>query len=281
MELWTLCRKPIEGTIAQNVVQWGTGGINIDGCRVEFVSEEDKGNPLRFQTNNGSGSHGVFNASKDVTSVVGEKGRFPANVIHDGSDEVVKLFPDTNPTKPRDGDGKKLDTQNMGWGFKRMGSTLEDNGGSASRFFKQCNYDEIDGQRIFYTPKASQQERNAGLYGFEEEEIRGGGVKAKKKNIHPTVKPLSLMLYLCRLITPKGGLVLDPFLGSGSTAVAAKLEGFNYIGIELDEKYVAISEARIKNCERDNKTIKKMLTNDDVTEVFDIFDFMGEVERKV
>jgi site-specific DNA-methyltransferase (adenine-specific) len=234
--------------------------------------------------NNKVGQNGVFNASGGYVEP-NSLGRFPANIILDGSDEVVSLFPNTksgymSSVNERHTDGSpsgiygKFDVNHP------LGETYGDSG-SAARFFKQCNYDEIDGQRIFYTPKASQQERNAGLYGFEEEEIRGGGVKAKKKNIHPTVKPLSLMLYLCRLITPKGGLVLDPFLGSGSTAVAAKLEGFNYIGIELDEKYVAISEARIKNCERDNKTIKKMLTNDDVTEVFDIFDFMGEVERKV
>ena len=91
LEPIVMARKPLDGTVAQNVLKHGVGGINIDDSRVDFISEEDKGNPLRFQTNNGSGSHGVFNASKDVTSVVGEKGRWPANVIHDGSDEGSKF----------------------------------------------------------------------------------------------------------------------------------------------------------------------------------------------
>ena len=132
--------------------------------------------------------------------------------------------------------------------------------------------DSGNASRFFYTAKASQSERNFGLYGFEEKEVRGGGgrveqgydtndeedmrlkesarkfgaVKAKKKNIHPTVKPIDLMQYLVRLVTPKGGICLDPYLGSGTTAVACKSEKINYIGIELMPEYAKIAEARIK-----------------------------------
>ncbi len=210
LEPIVMARKPLDGTVAQNVLKHGVGGINIDECRVDFISEQDKGNPLRFQTNNGSGSHGIFNASKDVTSVVGEKGRWPANFIHDGSDDVVKLF-------PTDG--------------------------------------EDSSARFFYTAKASQTERNFGLGEFEE--VSGGSYKFRedgsldgkiptRKNIHPTVKPIDLMRYLVRLVTPKGGICLDPFMGSGTTAVACKAEKFDYIGCELDEEYIKIAEARIK-----------------------------------
>jgi site-specific DNA-methyltransferase (adenine-specific) len=140
-----MARKPLQGTVAQNVLKWGVGGINIDESRVEFVNEEDKGNPLRFQTNNGSGSHGIFNQSKNVTSVVGEKGRFPANIIHDGSDEVKEIFPVEKEQ-------------------------------SASRFFKECPFTEED-KRFYYVPKASQGERNDGLYGFEDKTVDDGRKK--------------------------------------------------------------------------------------------------------
>jgi DNA modification methylase len=225
-----MARKPLDGTVAENVLKWGVGGINIDECRIEFVSEEDKGNPLRFQTNNGSGSHGIFNTNKDITSVVGEKDRWPANIIHDGSDEVKEIFPD-------------------------------------------------DSHRFFYEAKASQSERNEGLYGFEEKytaaaEFRPNHMEKAlegesgnpfgrwqpKKNIHPTVKPIKLMRYLVKLVTPKGGCVLDPYLGSGTTAIACKKEKFDYVGIELEQDYADIAEARIK------ATVVE----------FDIFDFIEE-----
>ncbi|MCK9439629.1 hypothetical protein M0Q39_06240 [Patescibacteria group bacterium] len=137
LEPIVMARKPLDGTVAQNVLKHGVGGINIDESRIDFISEEDKGDPLRFQTNNGSGSHGIFNASKDVTSVVGEKGRWPANVIHDGSDEVVELFPDTNPSSS----GGISSGRNFGQNYddesiKKLPRTgYDDNGGSASRFF--------------------------------------------------------------------------------------------------------------------------------------------------
>ena len=116
--------------------------------------------------------------------------------------------------------------------------------------------DSGSASRFFYCAKASQAERNMGLYGFEEDTTDDGRDKSidnafqrgetKRRNIHPTVKPLELMRYLVRLITPKGGVCLDPYVGSGTTAIACKKEKFDYIGIELDKKYHAIAEARIK-----------------------------------
>ena len=164
-------------------------------------------------------------------------------------DEVVEGFPNVV------GAGNKIGSEKKAGSFFGKEQTQlnfkYDNGGSASRFF--------------YCAKSSQAERNEGLYGFEEEytasaEFRPNHMeKAKngesgnpfgrwqpKRNIHPTVKPLELMRYLVRLITPKDGLCLDPYVGSGTTAIAAKQEKMRYIGIELDEKYHAIAEARIK-----------------------------------
>ena len=148
LEPITVARKPFKGTVAANVLEWGTGAINIDGCRVE-VGESD-----------------------GITT----SGRWPSNLIHDGGDEPTELL------------------------------------GAAARFF--------------YCAKASKKDRGEG-------------------NTHPTVKPTDLMAYLCRLVTPPGGVVLDPFMGSGSTGKAAVREGFRFIGIEMDAEYLAIAEARI------------------------------------
>lgn len=180
-----LARKPLgEKTLAANVLEHGTGAINVDGCR---VGEREK-----------------------------PPGRFPANVMHDGSDEVVELFP---------GAGEK----------------------SAARFF--------------YCAKASKSDRDEGLDAFAEQEFvqwqTGNGTSGKpssmsegrdtqRRNIHPTVKPTDLMAYLCRLVTPPGGVVLDPFAGSGSTGKAAIREGFQFIGIEREAEYLAIARARIE-----------------------------------
>ncbi len=143
-----LARKTLIGTIIENVLEHGTGGLNIDGCRIE---------------------------TKD--NLNGGKGRFPANFIHDGSNEVVGLLPN-------------------------------------------------DSARFFYCAKASKKEKGS-------------------DNNHPTVKPIALMRYLCRLITPPNGVVLDPFMGSGTTGIAACLEGFNFVGIELNEDYLEIARHRI------------------------------------
>ena len=181
LEPITLARKPIKGSVANNVLEWGTGGLNIDGCRIGDEVNE----------------------------------RFPANLINDGSEEVFDLLPE-------------------------------------------------NAQRFFYIPKCSKKDRNEGLDDFEEKRkvfngqstkptVNGyedGSVEDKfstqpQKNAHPTVKPTDLMRYLVRMVTPPNGVVLDPFMGSGSTGKAAMLENKKFIGIEMDKEYYNISEARI------------------------------------
>lgn len=218
-----VARKPLsEKTVAKNVLKWGTGGLNIDECRVEH-NEELKVGFMKTNREKGlnSTSYGgeKDNRTEDWSS---SQGRFPANLIHDGSDEVVELFP---------GEGDK----------------------SAARFF--------------YCAKASKKDRNEGLEGFEDkvatqrmnaskfryEEGREPTPRAEQsvnKNNHPTVKPTKLMQYLVRLVTPKGGTVLDPFMGSGSTGKACVKEGFGFIGIEMDEDYLKIAKARIEHADR-------------------------------
>jgi site-specific DNA-methyltransferase (adenine-specific) len=125
---------------------------------------------------------------------------------------------------------------------------------------KHYNSDKGGASRFFYVAKASKSERNKGLEGFEEGQTKGGGgtyneeagakygsIKAKAQNFHPTVKPIKLMQYLVRLVTPPNGIVLDPFVGSGTTGVACKLEGFNFVGLEQDAEYCKIAQARIEN----------------------------------
>jgi site-specific DNA-methyltransferase (adenine-specific) len=175
-----------------------------------------------------------------------ELGRWPANFIHDGSEEVVSLFPNTKSSngsfKASDYEEKETSTPFTRGDFEGYGDE-----GSAARFF--------------YCPKANKKDRNEGCEELEEKQTIGGGgtndpngddvcgkygsVKAKANNNHPTVKPTELMRYLCRLITPKNGTVLDPFMGSGSTGKAAVLEGFSFIGIELSQEYLNIAEKRI------------------------------------
>ena len=236
-EFFTLCRKPLsEKTVAANVLKWGTGGINIDGCRVGTE---------KIKINGG----GVFPEGGGCTwtEVNQERtGRFPANLIHDGSHEVLDLFPETKPSKSggktsRTGNGAK-------YGMGTADRTGHDDQGSAARFF--------------YCPKASKKDRNEGCEELEEkdgtqrmnaslerhEEGREPTKRAeqsKNRNNHPTVKPTALMAYLCRLITPTGGVVLDPYMGSGSTGKAAVREGFSFVGIELDPDYYEICKARV------------------------------------
>jgi DNA modification methylase len=208
-----LCRKPLEGTVANNVQKWGVGGINIDGCRVEGIRDRTEyglENSTRSQVN----TYGEQKGSADFDST---KGRFPANLIHDGSDDVLERFPVN--AKGMSGGGAKDNLKKEDWvvqPFNRRivrDEWIRCDSGSAARFF--------------YCAKASRSERGI-------------------DNKHPTVKPLALMRYLCRLITPPGGIVLDPFGGSGSTGVAAKQEGFQSILIELEQESYETANARIR-----------------------------------
>jgi len=263
MELWTLCRKPLsEKTVASNVLKWGTGGINIDGCRVGFADSKDKEkNNKSIESYKGiktSADNSWKNSSPlEKANPQNERGRFPANFIHDGSDEVVRKFPNVgrgNGGRPYSYAGKEYNNKDTSMfnGDKPQAPSNFNDSGSASRFF--------------YVAKASKAERNRGLGGFDEKLKSGtefrpsylerfeetgdrGSPRArfgKMLNNHPTVKPVKLMEYLVRLITPKGGTVLDPFMGSGTTGMACKSERFNFIGIELDEDYFKIAKKRIE-----------------------------------
>jgi len=242
-----LARKPLDGTVANNVLTHGVGGINIDGCRVEASDQNDlQKNWDRTQSKAAQTSVAMGAGLKDI-DLSGYKtaGRFPANFIHDGSDEVLELFPDSKggafPKKSNIPTGRHYEG---GWGAVNNGSRTEMGEGSAARFF--------------YCAKASKKDRNEGLDDFPM--IKGGSMSGGaetrpdrptnhpiRANHHPTVKPTELMRYLCRLITPPNGTVLDPFTGSGSTGKAATLEGFNFIGIEQSAEYAEIAKARINH----------------------------------
>jgi site-specific DNA-methyltransferase (adenine-specific) len=214
LEPITVARKPLIGTVAQNVLEHGTGALNVDGCRVEA----DPADPVHSAIYHAKPSvaYGRF-ASKENgearSMAPPPAGRWPANLIHDGSDEVVGLFPITStgnlsPYQQQTRQGACYGKQPA---FRNAQSTGDT--GSAARFF--------------YCAKASKADRD-------------------QENRHPTVKPTDLMRYLCRLVTPPGGTVLDPFMGSGSTGKAAILEGFRFIGIEREPDYLTIAEARIR-----------------------------------
>ncbi len=239
-EPMVLARKPLEGTVANNVLTFGTGGLNIDGTRVE-------GEVPSVPQWSRSDSNAPFDASgrNGEMSQPHSAGRFPANFIHDGSDEVVALFPDTKSPATYT---RKSDV--FGSGSYVIGETA----GTES-----LNYgDSGSAARFFYCAKASKRDRNEGLDGFEAKRDhdgrKDGGVGGDnprnrtnnaKLNHHPTVKPTSLMQYLIRLVTPPNGIVLDPFMGSGSTGKACAYEGFDFIGIDQSAEYVAIAQARI------------------------------------
>jgi len=208
-----MARKPFNTSVAENVLTHGTGGINIDECRVgtEKLKKQKAGKSNRI---------GTFERKNMITPE--REGRFPANIMHDGSEEVLEVFEESS--------------------------------------------------RFFYCAKASKAERNMGLDELSTKQTTGGGgltapkdndgnyivsgskgtagkygsAKAPQKNYHPTVKPIKLMEYLVRLVTPKEGIVLEPFAGSGTTLIACKQQGFNYIGIEREQEYCDIAEARLK-----------------------------------
>jgi site-specific DNA-methyltransferase (adenine-specific) len=205
-----LARKPLsEKTIIDNVIKWGTGGINVDGCRIdtnENLIRDNKTNPY-----GGDMWIGGDNVKPSITG--SEEGRFPANILFD-EEAAAELDKQTGITKS-----------------SKLNKPLLDIKGGASRFF--------------YVTKVSKKERNLGL---DDSNI--------EKNNHPTLKPINLMSYLIKLITPEGGVVLDPFMGSGSCGIAAALGDYKYIGMELDEDYFQIAEQRIKEYEQYRNLIK-------------------------
>lgn len=233
-----MARKPVVGTIAQNVLMWHTGALNIDGCRIPLNGECDA-------------------AGANTPDTVG---RFPANLIHDGSDEVISVFPDST------GAGKSLPQVKItGYGNKNTGNGTSDYFGG-----DRIPFDSGSGSaaRFFYCAKASRNDRHDGIIDDPEPQFKHGDTLRKIENVdtvgnnHPTVKPTALMRYLVRLVTPPNGIVLDPFNGSGSTGKAAVLEGFKYIGCDLDENYINISRNRIQYAVDNREIINSPVKSD-------------------
>ena len=241
LEPITVARKPLDGTVAENVLAHGTGALNVDGCRVGTETVRTQHTVKR--DGSGPGWHPVATGESTEHS-----GRWPANLIHDGSEEVVGLFPETNGGAfPAVQNSLGTGRSHSGWQGNVSPARDMADSGSAARFF--------------YCAKAAKADRDAGCEGLEAKQgcadyrpnddgtnglqSRLHGASTKGGNHHPTVKPTDLMRYLCRLVTPPGGVVLDPFTGSGSTGRGAILEGFRFVGIERESDYLAIARARI------------------------------------
>lgn len=240
-EPMVLARKPLsEKTVAENVLRWGTGALNIDRAR---IATDDKIPAISNQNIRGNAYKSENKQrERDTIYTPSEQGRWPANFIHDGSDEVLELFPETKA-----GTAVRRNSGGNTFGGTKAKPVMDDLGysdsGSAARFF--------------YCAKASKAERNAGLDALpikrpDTRTQSGMGTFDEKgvqpqRNFHPTVKPIALMQYLIRLITPPNGTVLDPFAGSGTTLVAAIQENVNSIGIELTADYWPIIEGRTQH----------------------------------
>ncbi|MFY8170845.1 MAG: DNA-methyltransferase [Candidatus Fonsibacter sp.] len=261
-----VARKPLsEKTIAENVIKWGTGGINIDGCRVGTEGSTSRSGLSPYNEQGWRVGHSIIKNENE--------GRFPANIILD--ETAAELLDEQSGVSKSTGAIRKKDTETDPSSFdlnKKIGNNSNAYAGQVG-----------GASRYFYVAKVSKKERNLGLDGFEEKETNATNqnwrcVKCSKfqlsvngdickcdepewkapinKNTHPTLKPINLMTYLCRLITPEGGIVLDPFMGSGSTGISALLEGFRFVGMEMDKDYFKIAEARIENYEEYRKLLK-------------------------
>jgi site-specific DNA-methyltransferase (adenine-specific) len=246
-----MARKPLsEKTIVDNVLEWGTGGINIDDSRIDNISEKEKNWWPQRQSNTANISFGEGEKVGKEIQMYNTQGRFPANIIFD--EEA----------------GKILDEQSghLKSGFMKAGTPRLMSDNPNKNTYGKWNPDTVandtygdegGASRFFYCPKTSKTDRNEGLdeFPFGEPPKSGRSKPASgrqsalgqpRKNHHPTVKPTDLMLYLIRLVTPKGGTTLDPFMGSGSTGKAAVRGGFDFVGIEREEEYMEIATARIQ-----------------------------------
>lgn len=252
-----LARKPLsEKTVVANILKWGVGGINIDACRIKYIGKTD---PRSFggkwktdKAANNIYEGGYAGKDQEVSSL----GRFPANFIHDGSQEVMELFPNTKA-----GVAVRHNSGGNTFGSNIPKPPMNDIGYAASG----------SAARFFYCAKASKGERNKGCWGLDIhgsnycEEYRPKATESRDKgqdtpyagvnrsggvrNNHPTVKPLLLMKYLVKLVSREGQTVLDPFMGSGTTGIACKELNRNFIGIEMNKDYFKIAEKRISNTE--------------------------------
>lgn len=243
-----MARKPLIGTVEANWREHGTGALNIDGCRVH--SHDSEGYAYTVQRMMpGAGQNATGKTHQEGVEFTGQTkdGRWPANLIHDGSEEVVTLFP------------ANAGAQSPVKGTERSASSVGLITGERARVPGQFHGDTGTAARFFYCAKASRADRNEGIGGSSTPAVSAGSTmgdreradwNARNGNHHPTVKPTDLMRYLCRLVTPAGGTVLDPFTGSGSTGKAAVLESLQFIGIEREADYVAIARTRIEYAEK-------------------------------
>lgn len=262
LEPIVVARKPIIGTVAANVLAYGTGALNIDACRTSAVGEDNPSiarrqgaiNHLSTKKAAETEAAGRMVSRQSPEAYRAERvgkllGRWPANLIHDGSEGVLAGFPETNsphangnPNNPRHG-SKNRQVSSYDWGAEKESHDYRDTGSAA---------------RFFYCAKTSRSDRNDGLQDMPKKPLnwssgerspdtfQSSNTNRNVRNHHPTVKPTDLMRYLCRLITPAGGVVLDPYMGSGSTLRGAALEGFSAIGIELDVDYIEIAQRRVE-----------------------------------
>ena len=239
-----VARKPFKGTVAANVLEHGCGALNIGECRIDGEKPQT--------TRGAGGKNGRYGPLGAQGRIVDDgKGRWPANVIHDGSDEVLAAFPEVHlaGNRPRVRSASRS-VCHGGYGYGSIATVPPGDGGLAF----------ANAARFFYCAKASTEERDRGLEGEELHDsqvtrMSGDGMKVRQdgterkmptaRNTHPTVKPVALMEYLCKLVTQPGGIVLDPFLGSGTTGLAAVRGGFQFIGIELLDKWLQIASKRI------------------------------------
>jgi DNA modification methylase len=243
-----VARKPIEGTVANNVLKWGTGGLNIDGSRIGSQGGTQKANPQPESKTQNAYGNGLNGGGVELINA----GRWPANIILDPYTAEL-LDEQSGQTSSKSGGMSGRETAAVYGKHKSTPRTGHDDAGGASRFF--------------YVAKASKRDRNEGLEELDDsgQHKWNGSVGHRGvgdyypdgtprpvnpiKNFHPTVKPTSLMEYLIKLVTPPNGTVLDPFTGSGSTGKAAILQGFDFIGIEMTEEYLPIIEGRLKHAE--------------------------------
>lgn len=219
-----VARKPFSGTQKANVERHGVGAFNIESCR---IATDENLNGGAYSINGAArtgawGENSGFRRDQKL-EYVQPTGRYPANIIHDGSDEVVGLFPNDNPGCKPHRVAASAETverlQDKGWGFNGTDKVVGYDDG-----------DDLSAARFFFCAKPNKQDRNEGT-------VNG--------NHHLTVKPTALMRYLVRLVTPEGGVVLDPFAGSGSTGKGAVLEGRSFVGIEREAEFVQLARERI------------------------------------
>ena len=270
LEPITVARKPLsEGTVVENVLKHGTGGINIDESRIP--TEEDQRRPSKGGENGLVGSGTFKIRERTVDEQIKQPGRFPANLIHDGSSEVTELFPDNA--------GAFAPVKSTSSGISNGIYGDFDHKGDDGASFRN---DEGSAARFFYCAKASKSDRNEGCEdlpkkaggsnakGYTKDVERGLDRNRPVSNHHPTVKPTPLMEYLVKLVTPKGGTVLDPFMGSGSTGKACKRLDFDFIGIEMNEDYMNIAKARIERAMKDGEVYIPPKQREITNKFFDI-----------